>query len=183
MMNINLTNYPGCLLRSGVTALAAFAALLAVCLVSAASPETLVPDTGEKIAEVIRAEVLRAPFSEEGRPFPLAATWAPLSHNFSPDYQIGLIKQGHHLLLCFRWPYAISDKDWSGNAQTPKAVQGRLENFKKYYEPALREASRLKLPISFYRFQFEMELTSDKKYFGSSSNGLGSEGRMIRGEM
>ena len=114
-------------------------------------------ETDSKTADEIRTEALKAPIGPEGRPFPLAATWAPLSHNFSPEYQLGLIKQGHHLILCFHWPYA--ETQWGANRKM------RLDNFKKYFEPALKEAARLKLPISFQRFQFEMELTTEKKYF------------------
>ena len=177
-MNIKQFKFHRNRLRSGV---AAFAAISAVCFASAASPEKNLPDTGEKIAEAIRAEATRAPFSKEGRPFPLAATWAPLSHNFSPDYQLGLIKQGHHLLLCFQWPYA--DWQWGeANCAMPKYVQMRLDNFEKNFAPALREAARLHLPISFYRFQFEMELTSDKKYFDlppeKNPNVIGLDGKV-----
>jgi len=158
----------------------AFVVLAAVCRVAGAAAETLT-DTGEKVAAEIRAEALRAPLGEAGRPFPLAATWAPLAHNFSPEYQLGLIKQGHHLILCLSWPYA--DTQWGeANCALPKYVKMRLDNFKKNFEPALREAARLKLPISFYRFQFEMELTTDKKYFNlppeQNPNVIGLDGKV-----
>ena len=179
-MNNNSFNHQWKILRSGV---AAFAAISAVGFASAATTEKVLPETGEKAAEIIRNEALRAPFSEVGRPFPLAATWAPLQHNFSPDYQIKLIKEGHHLLLCFHWPYA--DTQWGdANHALPKYVQMRLDNFEKHFAPALREAARLKLPISFQKFQFEMELTSDKKYFDlppeKNPNVIGLDGKVQR---
>lgn len=130
----------------------------------------------EATAELIRNEALRvsAGDSAAGRPLPLAGTWAPLAHNFSPEYQLELIRQGHHLLLCLGWPYM--DNAWGTNRKM------RMDNFRRYFEPALREAARLKLPISFYRFQFEMELTRDKRYFGlppeQNPNVIGLDGKM-----
>jgi len=117
-------------------------------------------DLAEKTAAEIRREALRPPSGTAGRPLPLAATWSPYQHNFTPDYQLNLIKKGHHLILCFGWPW--HDTHWGDHE---RGKQAREKGFKEYYEPALREAARLKLPISFQRFQFEMELTSEKRYF------------------
>ena len=140
-------------------------------------------EVGLKAVETIRAEVMKLQGDKDGNPLPLAATWAPLGHNFSPDYQLGLIRQGHHLILCFGFPYA--DTQWGGeNAHLPRYQQMRLDNFKKNFEPALREAARLKLPLSFQRFQFEMELTSEKKYFdlppAQNPNVIGLDGKVQR---
>ena len=159
-MNARRSNFQGKLFGLGAAALYIMSS---VCLMAEEQAEPPLSAAALKVVEEIRAEALRAPLSEVGQPFPLAATWAPLNHNFSPEYQLGLIRQGHHLILCFGWPYA--DTQWGGeNAHLPRYQQMRLDNFKKYFEPALREAARLKLPISFQRFQFEMELTSEKRY-------------------
>ncbi len=177
-MNARRSGFQRILFGLGATALSIMSA---ACLMAAEQEEAPLSALGAKTVQEIRTEVLKAPLDKEGRPFPLAATWAPLNHNFSPEYQLGLIKQGHHLILCFQWPYA--DTQWGeANCALPKYVQMRLDNFKKYFEPALREAARLKLPISFYRFQFEMELTTDKKYFNlppeQNPNVIGIDGKV-----
>jgi hypothetical protein len=105
--------------------------------------------------DAIRDEATRPSVDEgeAGRPLPLAATWAP-GNAFSPMYQLEQIAQGHHLLLCFRWP--TPDYQWNEKM--------RAKAWSSYWEPAVTEAARLKLPISFQRFQFEMELTRMDRY-------------------
>lgn len=130
----------------------------------AESSDTAPSETALRTARTIRREAMRAPGGAAGHPLPLAATWSPGNHNFSPDYQIERIKQGHHLLLCFSWPYA--DTMWGGTPPiTAKHKKRLLDNFAKHYEQALREAGRLQLPVSFQRLQFEMGLSRDRKYF------------------
>jgi len=161
--------------------LAILALILCASYVPASAAEPELSSPGRQAVAEIQAEVVKLPGDSEGNPLPLAATWAPLANNFSPDYQLSLIRQGHHLLPCFIFPYA--DTQWGGeNAQLPRYRQMRLDNFNQYFAPALREAARLKLPLSFQRFQFEMELTTDKKYFELPSeenpNVIGLDGKI-----
>lgn len=106
--------------------------------------------------QTIRQEAVRQSVSADGAgwPLPLAATWAPLDHNFSPLYQLKQIDQGHHLLLCFTWP--TPDYEWNEKM--------RAKKWDTYWEPAIVQAARKKLPISLQRFQFEMELTRMDDY-------------------
>lgn len=110
----------------------------------------------ESTIQTIREEAVRSSVSNDGVgwPLPLAATWAPLGHNFSPEYQLKQIAQGHHLLLCFSWP--TPDYEWNEKM--------RAKSWDTYWEPAIAEAARKKLPISLQRFQFEMELTRMDAY-------------------
>lgn len=134
-------------------------------------------ETSHATSEAIRRETLLPPRGEAGRPLPLAATWAPLAHNFSPDYQLDLIERGRHLLLCYNHPWP--DTHWGAHNQ-----KMRDDNFAKYYAPSLAGAARLKLPISFQRFQFEMELTTDKAFFDlppeQNPNVIGLDGKIRR---
>jgi len=109
----------------------------------------------ESQVDAIRNEATRPSIGEgdAGRPLPLAATWAP-GNAFSPVYQLGLIQRGHHLLPCFRWP--TPNYEWNEKM--------RAKAWQEYWAPAIRVAGEKKLPISFQRFQFEMELTRMDAY-------------------
>lgn len=97
-----------------------------------------------RAAEEIRREALLPPNGEKGRPLPLASHWnvGTVRGSFTPDHQIGLIQQGHHVLPWMSWP--------SGDADN--------ERFDEYYGRLLRYFARLNLPVSMRGTQWDAML-------------------------
>jgi uncharacterized repeat protein (TIGR01451 family) len=111
---------------------------------SALDPEQLAAQT---VAEII-AEATRSNRDPLGRPLPLVTTWNGGTYpvaGMTPERQIQLIKEGHHLLP---------------NFAIPSPTDVRLPY---YAEAAMQEAARLKLPISMTGTQWE-HLLSDAPY-------------------
>ncbi len=98
--------------------------------------------------EAIRAESLRLNESHIGMPLPLAAHWnvGQNKGGFDPDYQVQLIRKGHHILPWMAMPHP------SGRS--------RIE----YYERAILFFRDNKLPISFTATQWESILSSDERF-------------------
>ncbi len=100
----------------------------------------------ESVVEEIRAEALRGNNDAIGRPLPLAAHWntGVLSTGYTPDYQVELIKKGHHILPWFEFSSPLS-----------KPVE------MAYYARAMRFFAENGLPISFVSTQWESLLTDE----------------------
>ncbi len=122
--------------------------------------------------EAIGAEALRPNDGSAGRPLPLAGHWntGTEEDGFSPAYQMRMIEQGHHLLPWFQMPtieMRTDDPRWTD-----------------YYEAAIKQAARLRLPISLVGTQWEAPLTEDERYFnlplGDNPNVIGMDGRPRR---
>ena len=98
----------------------------------------------------IRTEAMRSSSDPDGCPLPLASYWNPGRHpaatGWAPDQQLQLIQEGHHLLLCFDHP-----RDGRGQS-----------GFNEYYEPALKRARELKLPLLFLTTQWECLLSTGR---------------------
>src|SRR5262249_18091325 len=92
--------------------------------------------------EAIRAQAVRPNGSSPGRALPLVAHWNTgiVKGSFSPDYQMQMIAQGHHLLPWFQMPAIGAPTDdpmWFS-----------------YYEASVKQAAQLKLPLSFISTQW-----------------------------
>jgi len=87
------------------------------------------------------------------KPFelPLASNYnvGQLPNGFSPDWQVDMIKKGHHLLLTFHLPSP-------GTAMT--------DHQRKYYSNAMRYAAAHQLPISFVTQDMELHLYYKEQY-------------------
>src|SRR4051812_14471245 len=96
----------------------------------------------ERVVEEIRTEAARAGNDSGGYPLPLGANWnwGEDRAAYTPDFQIQLLEQGHHILPWFGMPLP-------GEAVTPKRMA--------YYERAMRRCAELKLPICFVYKQWE----------------------------
>jgi len=139
-------------------------------------------DLSAQTAQEITAEATRPQTPEAGRALPLAAHWCVTPFGgtgFSPEYELKLIREGHHVLLGFGWPATETNfnRNWKPSEATdPKRrLQEELERRErreKYYqaqkaefEPAIREAARLNLPIAFLGTQWEANLSWEDKYY------------------
>ncbi|QQS44840.1 MAG: hypothetical protein IPM66_12760 [Acidobacteriota bacterium] len=128
--------------------------IFAALLLAGAIIAGLMPATQKRGAvEAIRAEALRPNFRNGERPLPLAGHWnlGEAENGFDPEYQMGMIDEGHHLLPWFLMP------NIHAHPEDPRWL--------KYYEAAVRKAARLKLPISLIGTQWEAELTTSDEYF------------------
>lgn len=83
-----------------------------------------------------------------GKPLPLTATWNDglLPGGFSPEYQLGLIEQGHYILPSFQMP-------------------GHTRATGEYYEKAMKKAAEMKLPLTLISTQWESLLTTEDEYY------------------
>lgn len=125
------------------------------------------PDLSAQTAQEITAEATRPQTPEAGRALPLAAHWCVTPFNgtgFSPDYELKLISEGHHIMLGFGWPDTEHTLDHNWKPGDP-AREKRYRAQKAEFEPALKEAARLNLPIAFLGTQWESDLSWDKAYY------------------
>ncbi|HEV7406701.1 MAG TPA: LamG-like jellyroll fold domain-containing protein [Chthoniobacteraceae bacterium] len=140
------------------------------------------PDLSAQTAQEITAEATRPQSPEAGRALPLAAHWCVTPFGgagFSPDYELKLIREGHHVMLGFGWPATETtfNHNWKPSEATDpqRRLQEELERRErreKYYqaqkaefEPAIREAARLNLPFAFLGTQWESSLSYEDKYY------------------
>ena len=107
--------------------------------------------TGNSTAAEIREEALK-PSTGGARPLPLAAHWNTGTNEggFSPAYQMRQIEAGRHLLPWFQMPAP----------DTPATDAGAVA----YYEAAIKQAARLKLPVSLVGTQWESLLVTDQAF-------------------
>lgn len=120
-----------------------------LCLLMTATLSAQIPSA---VVESIRAEALRVDDGRD-RPLPLIGHWnmGVMKDGFDPAYQTRLLERGHHLLPWFQFPeinISPDDPRWLG-----------------YYEAAIKQAARLKLPISLVGTQWDILLTSSDEYF------------------
>jgi hypothetical protein len=87
-----------------------------------------------------------------GYSLPLVGHWnlGETPDGFTPKYQMKLIEDGHRILPWFWMP------QFDVSVKHPYWIE--------YYEPAIRNAARLKLPISFVGTQWEIWLSSYQEY-------------------
>ena len=102
-----------------------------------------------QVAERIRHEALLPPNGPAGRPLPLVSHWnmGSQGRGWTPQYQMELLDEGHHILPWLGWPSGNPDKD-------VKAAQ----RFNDYYTGLLGYCRMLRLPISFRGTQWEAML-------------------------
>jgi len=133
-------------------------------------------------ADEIRREATLPSEGPFGHPLPLAAHWNTGGNGWGigPDYQLDLIQQGHYLLPWFAWP---SLDNMQGVFHDSKKYEKWYAAQLPYFIEPLRQAARLKLPISFLATQWESELTYDKKYLNAPAeqnpNVVSTDGKIL----
>ena len=132
----------------------------------------------------IRQEATRSNQGNAGRPLPLAAHWntgGAYNEGFTPEYQLQLIRQGHHLLPGLGWPPTDRSIDANFKPDDPRRQQ-YIDSQIKAYEPVVKELARLRLPLSFLATQWESELTYDKAFLelraDKNPNVVGLDGKV-----
>ena len=102
-----------------------------------------------QVAERIRHEAILPPNGPAGRPLPLVSHWNMGSYGrgWTPQYQMELLDEGHHILPWLGWP--------RGN---PENDERAAERFNDYYAGLLGYCRTLRLPISFRGTQWEAML-------------------------
>ncbi len=124
-------------------------------LVMADEPPNSPPtEAARRAAAQIRREALLPPNGPDGRPLPLVSHWnmGSQGRGWTPQYQIQLLDQGHHILPWLGWPQGKPDED------APSA-----QRFTDYYAGLLGRCRQLGLPICFRGTQWEAMLVS-KEY-------------------
>ncbi|GAB6164378.1 hypothetical protein JCM19992_03780 [Thermostilla marina] len=127
--------------------------LLSVGLLSGAAAWACAEESPPVVAE-IRAAAAAPTIGPEGRPLPLAGHWnrGTRPEGFSPDYQLELIRRGHHLLPWFEFPRP--------GAPTDDAYFTR-------YDAAFKQVAEWKLPFTLVGTQWEIVLAK-KSLFGQT---------------
>jgi len=142
--------------RSRKLALAWCGCALAMGWASAAGSDSVAEPTpaARRVAAVIRREALLPPRGPAGRPLPLVSHWnmGSQGRGWTPQYQLELLQQGHHILPWLGWPQGDPDKG-------PKEA----ERFRDYYAGLLSFCRTLQLPICFRGTQWEAILVG-KEY-------------------
>jgi len=107
-----------------------------------------------RAADAIRREALLPTNGPAGRPLPLVSHWNMGSYGrgWTPQYQVELLDQGHHILPWLGWPQG-----------DPDASDESAHRFNDYYAGLLHHCRRLQLPISFRGTQWEAMLVG-KEY-------------------
>lgn len=107
-----------------------------------------------------------------GYPLPLAAHWnlGEGKGGFGPNYQLGLINEGHHVLPWLLHPH------W-----TAEPADTRWLN---YYEAAIKRAAELRLPIALVSTQWEIYLSVEDQYLNlpaaTNPNVVTDKGQVMR---
>lgn len=114
-----------------------------------------------------------AQFSEStGYALPLAAHWnlGEGKDGFSPNYQLGLINEGHYVLPWFLMPH------WGAEPADTRWLD--------YYEAAIKRAAELRLPIALVSTQWEIWLSVENQYLSlppeTNPNVVTKEGQVLR---
>ncbi|OHB66966.1 MAG: hypothetical protein A2Y76_08360 [Planctomycetes bacterium RBG_13_60_9] len=113
------------------------------------------PSAGStRVAEEIRREALLPPNGPAGRPLPLVSHWnmGSQGRGWTPQYQIELLGQGHHILPWLGWPQT-----------DPLKKEQSAKQFHDYYDGLLGYCREFGLPISFRGTQWEAMLVG-KEY-------------------
>ena len=103
----------------------------------------------KKVAKEILRETALPPNGPSGRPLPLVSHWNMGSQGkgWTPQYQVELLNQGHHILPWLAWP--------RGN---PDAKDKNAKRFGDYYDDLIACCRELGLPICFRGTQWEAML-------------------------
>ena len=111
-------------------------------------------DPARRAAAQIRREAILPPHGPEGRPLPLVSHWnmGSQGRGWTPQYQLELLHQGHHILPWLGWPQGDPEE---------KAESAR--RFQDDYEELLGQCRQWQLPISFRGTQWEAILVG-KEY-------------------
>jgi hypothetical protein len=127
--------------------------------------------TGDRIDQP--ATVAAAQFDGgTGYPLPLVAHWnlGEGKGGFSPNYQLGLINDGHYIL-----PWFLMPDWWAEPADT---------RWLNYYEAAIKRAAELRLPIALVSTQWEIWLSVEDQYLNLPSatnpNVVTDKGQVLR---
>ncbi len=126
----------------------------------AAAPTSDQPsEAARRVAATIRREALLPPRGPHGRPLPLVSHWnvGTVDGTFTPEHQIELLQNGHHIMPWLAWP--------TGDPQS--------ERFQQYYRRLLHYYSELKLPISIRGTQFDAMLVRKSYREGPESHWAG----------
>ncbi len=147
------------------------ASLSLMLLVLLSSLISAVPATSRSVPPTVAGEITREcvrPNSDSaGHPLPVASHWncGQREGGFTPDYQLQLLDQGHHILPWFAMP---DPKE----SATPEHMA--------YYQRAIRRAAELKLPLCFLATQWEHYL-SEPPYLNrpadQNPNVIGADGK------
>ena len=138
------------------TRLLTYLALGSLAAIVWAMPDTLSADESadalRRTAADIRRESLLPPNGPKGRPLPLVSHWnmGSQGRGWTPQYQVALLGQGHHILPWLGWP--------GGN---PDADEKAKQRFEAYYGELLAVCRKLRLPISFRGTQWEAMLVGE----------------------
>jgi hypothetical protein len=110
------------------------------------------PRTARRVAEEIRREALLPPNGAAGRPLPLVSHWnmGGRGKGWTPQYQIGLLDRGCHILPWLAWP-----------PTDPLKGQDSAKRFHDYYDGLMAYCRALGLPISFRGTQWEAMLLGE----------------------
>ena len=113
------------------------------------APVVTLASTAGEVAAEIRREAMRPPTGPSGRPLPLVSHWNMGSQGlgWTPNYQLELLKGGHHILPWFGWPQGH-----------PEASEKSAKRFHDYYDALLACCRELDLPICFRGTQWEAML-------------------------
>jgi hypothetical protein len=132
-----------------------FSGLLAFGLTSGCNAQPSTAPSVQQTSNEIRTEAIRKNDDPIGHALPLLGSWNPGAYpralGFSPEYQINLIEQGHHVLPGFAFPSITS-------------TDADIEKSRAYYEAPLQRAAEIKLPITLIGTQWEQVLYQNKKY-------------------
>lgn len=117
-------------------------------------PSSQPTETARRAAAQIRREALLPPRGPEGRPLPLVSHWnmGSQGRGWTPQYQIELLGQGHHILPWLGWPQG--DPEEKANS-----VRGGRDDD----ADLLGLCRQLELPLSFRGTQWEAMLVG-KEY-------------------
>jgi len=115
---------------------------------ASANPKTVL----EEAAAEIRREALLPPNGPAGRPLPLVSHWnmGSQGRGWTPQYQVELLHEGHHILPWFGWPQV-----------DPNNIKG-TERFHDYYDALIGQCRQFNLPLSFRGTQWEAMLVKNE---------------------
>jgi len=128
----------------------------------------------KKSAIEIKQEATLPPNGPGGKPLPLVSHWnmGSQGRGWTTQYQLELLKAGHHILPWFGWP--------RGN---PESSEKNAKRFHDYYGALIDYCREFGLPICFRGTQWEAMLLSQKYREMSAEQCpavIGTDGKAIR---
>lgn len=133
---------------------ASICSMLCLVMASAATVIAQPSQAAKKVANEIRRETALQPNGPAGRPLPLVSHWntGGQGQGWTPQLQVELLEQGHHILPWLGWPRG-----------DPDATEKNSKRFHDYYNSLLNYCRQLRLPICFRGTQWEAMLV-EKQY-------------------